>query len=124
MLAHTTLQNGSKISLELVRLLLPRSITFNSNSNASEDHFFSSTEVDTQLHNITIFNGVQTGHHIRLTQAHVVQKSPRRATNIFNVPLSVHVQKFAVFSADNLRLEAHGSVRGFGRVGDGNAIAL
>ena len=113
-----------KIILELVRLLLPRSITFNPNPNASEYHFFSPSEVDTQLHDITIFDGVQTGHHIGLTQAHVVQKCPRRTTNIFDVPLSIHVQELAVFPTNDLGFEPHGGVRGFGRVGERYTITL
>lgn len=54
----------------------------------------------------------------------MVQKSARRAANILDVPLAIGVHEFAMFPADHFRLEAHGSIGGFGGVGDRNAIAL
>jgi hypothetical protein len=90
------------IILKLVWLLLPGSVAFDANPHTAKDHFFSSSEIDTELHNIAVFDRIQTRDHTWLTETHMVQKCPRRAPNVFDVPLSIDEHELAVFSTDYL----------------------
>lgn len=60
--------------LERVGLFLPGSVTFDSDLYTSEDHLFATSEINAELHDITIFKGVQTRLLIWLTEPDVVQE--------------------------------------------------
>ena len=112
------------IILELIRLLLPGPITLDPYTDAAEDHLLASPKVNPQLHNISILHSIQPRRHVRLAQAHVVKKRPRRASNILDMPLAVQVEKLAVFPTHNLRLEPDRGIGGVRWVGHGQAIAF
>lgn len=52
--------------LELIGLLLPAAVALNTDAHAAENHLFSSAEINAQLHDISIPNGIQPRHHVRL----------------------------------------------------------
>ena len=91
-LASITQTFSTEVSiLELVRLLLPGPIALDPYADAAENHLLPAPEVDTKLHNISILHGIQPRRHVRLAQPHVIQKRPRRAPDILNMPLTVQV---------------------------------
>jgi hypothetical protein len=51
-------QYGRASLLELILLLLPRAIALDSNPNTTENHLFAATEINSQLHNVAVFNRV------------------------------------------------------------------
>ena len=110
--------------LEFIRLLLPGSGTLNPDTNTAENHFLTPAKVDTKLHDVSVFDSVHSRRHIVLAQSHVVQKRPRRTAHIFDMPLSIHVYKFAVFSAHDFRLEPDRGVRWFAGIWKRKPISL
>lgn len=103
---QTGLEVGGQSALEFVGLSLPGSITLDPDANTTENHFLSTSEINAQLHNVPILDGVQLGGHVRLTEPHVVEKGPRRTSHILDIPLTVQEDEFAVFAAHHLGLEA------------------
>ena len=91
--------------LEVIWPLLPGPVALNPNLDTSEYHLLSATEINAQLHNISIFDGEELRFHIRLAQPDVVEEGTRRATDIFNLPLTVPEAELAVLSANNFGLE-------------------
>lgn len=61
-------------SLELIRPLLPLTVAFDPDAHASEYHLFSASEIDAQLHYISVTNGIESGRHVRLTKPGAIQK--------------------------------------------------
>lgn len=96
--------------LELVLSLLPAAVTLDAYPDASKDHLLSTAEIDAQLDDVTVPDGIKPGFHVGLAQAHPVQEGPRRAPDIFDVPLAVGVGELAMFPADHLRLESDGGI--------------
>lgn len=60
--------------VERVWLGLPAAIEFDSHLDASEYHLFSAPEVDAQLNDVAIVNGVRLRFGARRTEPDVVEK--------------------------------------------------
>lgn len=110
--------------LELVRLSLPRAITLDPHADRAENHLLAPSKVNTQLDNVPIFDRIQSGWHVWLAEAHVVQESPGRTPDILDVPLGVDVQELAVPPTHNFGLEANGGTGRGAWIRHGDAIAL
>lgn len=110
--------------LELIRLLLPRPVTFYANFNTSENHFFTTSEIYPQLDDIAVLDGVKSRLLIWLTEPNMVQEGPGRTGDISDLPLPIGEAEFTMLTADNFRFEAHRSLGRTGRVGDWWAFPL
>lgn len=105
-----------RVFIEFIRPLLPAAVAFDPYSNTAEDHLFSASKIDSQLDYVPISDGIQSGHHVGLTQPHMVEERPRRASHILDMPLTIHKGELAMFPTHYLRLEAHWCIRGFRRI--------
>ena len=75
--------------LECVEALLPTPIAFDPNLDAPEDHFFPTTEIDSQLNDVAVLELERLALLVWLAQADVVEKGTRRALDILDVPVPI-----------------------------------
>ena len=61
-------------SLIIIERFLPRPVGFDSNLYASEDHLLASTEIYSQLDNISVVDRPWPRLNARLTEANMIQK--------------------------------------------------
>jgi hypothetical protein len=101
--------------LEFVQPLLPPTVALDTNFDASKNHLFSATKVYSELDDITILYPEGLRLDVRLAQSYVIEKRPRRAFHVFDVPAAVFAPQLTVFPAHNLGLEAYRRRRGHAR---------
>ena len=97
--------------LEVVQSLLPSSVALDTDLNTSENLFFASPEIDSELNDISIVDWEWPRLRTRLAQPNVVEKCSGRALHILDVPLSLGAPKFTMSAADNFGLESNGCCR-------------
>lgn len=98
---------GNLRILEIVERFLPPSITLYSYLDTSEYHLFPSSEINPQLHNITIIDRPWPRFDTGLAESDVVEKGARRALHVLDVPLPIGAPEFAVPSTNHFGLEPH-----------------
>jgi len=98
-------------SVELIQTLLPASVALDANLDATENDFFSTFEIDTELDDITIVEWKCTALHARTAQAHMVQERAGTTFDVFDEPLAVVAPELAMPAANNFALEANRSCR-------------
>jgi hypothetical protein len=75
--------------VKIIEALLPGTIALHSNFHASKDHFLPTSEVNAQLHDISIIHRPRPRFNAGLTESNMVQKCARRALHVFDIPLAV-----------------------------------
>ena len=88
--------------LEIIERFLPRSVALYSDLNASKDHLFSSSEVDSQLYHISVIDRKGPGLNAGLAKSDMVKKCARGTLHIFDIPLPIGAPELAMPSADDL----------------------
>ena len=97
--------HGNK--LEIIESFLPRPIAFNSYLHTPEDHFLSSSKVNTQLNNVTIINREGPRLDTWLAKSDMIEKCTRRALDVLDVPLALRAPEFAMLPTDHFGLEPY-----------------
>ncbi len=110
--------------LKIIEALLPGTIALHSNFHTSKDHFLPTSEVNAQLHDISIIHRPRPRLNAGLTESNMVQKCARGALHVFDIPLAVCTPKLAVSPADHFGFEAHRRRRRHVRRGVRIAIAF
>ena len=101
-------QSFMRRSVKAIQALLPAAVTFDADFDAAEDDFFAAFEVDTQLYDIPVVDGIGPRLYAWGREAHVVEESAGTALHVFDVPLPVRAPELAVPSTHDFGLEAHG----------------
>lgn len=94
--------------VEVVQALLPAAVALDADLDAAEDDLLAALEVDAELHDVAVVDGVGPALDAGARQAHVVEEGPRAGLDVLDVPLPARAPELAVPARDDLRLEADG----------------
>lgn len=92
--------------LVIVELFLPPPIAFDPNLDTSEYHFLPTAKIYAKLDHVAIIHGEGSRFDVRLAETYVIQESPRRAFDIFHMPLPLAAPELAMSSAHDFGFEA------------------
>lgn len=99
---------GRKHPLVAIKRLLPRPIKLHPNLHTPKNRLLPPLEVNPQLQDIPIIDGVRTALLPRRAKPDVVEERAAAALDVLDVPLPVVEPELAVPARHDLALEAHG----------------
>lgn len=93
-------------SVEVVEALLPSAVAFDADLDAAEYNLLATLEIDSELDDVAVVDGVWSALNAGTRQTDVVEESTRTGLDILDVPLTASAPELAMATRNDFGFEA------------------